>query len=88
MRVYDVVIAADFQPVDLQAISRTASRFISDIIIEYNVDEANRVSVDVKSLLGMMTLAIHKGTRITIKTKGKDEKEAIDYLTDLIERYK
>ncbi len=41
--------------------------------------------VNAKSLLGVLSLGITKGTEITIITDGTDEKEAIDALEKLIE---
>ena len=87
MRVYDLRVTKDFQLHDLQSISHKANQFISEIIIEFDYNETRNI-IDVKSLLGMMMLPIKKGTAITIKTKGKDEKEAIDYMCGLIENYK
>ena len=40
--------------------------------------------VNAKSLLGVLSLGIVKGTTITITADGKDEEEAIDALVDLI----
>lgn len=88
MRVYDVTIPSDFQPSDLKMISQKASRFISDITIEFHENHGGRSIIDVKSLLGMMLLPIYKGTKITVKTKGTDEKEAIDFMSDLLEGFK
>ncbi|XEC92987.1 HPr family phosphocarrier protein [Paenibacillus tarimensis] len=87
MRVHDLAITKDFQLQDLQRISHKANQFISEIIIEFDYNETRNV-IDVKSLLGMLLLPIKKGTTITIKTKGRDEKEAIDFLCELIENYK
>ncbi len=41
--------------------------------------------VNAKSLLGVLSLGITKGTEITIVTDGTDEKEAIDALESLVE---
>lgn len=40
--------------------------------------------VNAKSLLGVLSLGIVKGTTITITADGKDEEEAVDALTELI----
>ena len=40
--------------------------------------------VNAKSLLGVLSLGIVKGTTITISAEGKDEEEAIDALVELI----
>jgi len=42
-------------------------------------------SVDAKSILGILTLGAGKGSEIVITAQGKDENEAIETLTELIE---
>ncbi|MCD7844373.1 MAG: HPr family phosphocarrier protein [Oscillospiraceae bacterium] len=42
--------------------------------------------VNAKSLLGVLSLGIVKGTTINIIADGVDETEAVDTLTDLIDR--
>ncbi len=42
--------------------------------------------VNAKSLLGVLSLGIVKGTAINIIADGVDEAEAVDTLTDLIDR--
>ncbi len=41
---------------------------------------------DGKSILGVLVLAAHQGTWLTITTEGSDEKEAMNALCDLINR--
>jgi len=38
-----------------------------------------------KSILGVLTLAASKDTKIKIETEGPDEKEALEAITDLID---
>lgn len=57
----------------------TTSRFSCDITIE----KEGR-NVDGKSIMAIMMLAASKGTKITIKTNGKDESEAIKAIIELI----
>ncbi len=40
--------------------------------------------VDGKSIMGIMMLAAGKGSQIRITTQGKDEKEALERLEELI----
>ncbi len=58
-----------------------ANEFKSVIWIE---KEDRRVNA--KSLLGVLSLGIVKGTVINIIADGPDEEEAVDTLTDLIDR--
>jgi phosphocarrier protein len=63
----------------------------------YFVDTANQFSsevevckdgqhVDGKSIMHLMMLAATQGTRLTIRAKGSDAQEAIQTLSELIER--
>lgn len=82
MRVHEIQICNDLQPHYIQEVAHQASRFSSDIKLKF--DHAN-IQLDAKSILGMMLIPLRSGTKITIQTKGKDEKEAIDAMCDLLE---
>ena len=47
--------------------------------------EKDERRVNAKSLLGVLSLGITKGTEITIIADGSDEKDAIDALESLVE---
>ncbi|AOV06902.1 HPr family phosphocarrier protein [Sporosarcina ureilytica] len=61
------------------------------------VQEANRFSADVflkrddrqvnaKSIMGVMSLAIAKGSQITLIAEGNDEEQALASLAELVEK--
>ncbi len=56
-----------------------ANRFSSRITV---VKDGTRV--DGKSILGLLTLAAAKGTRLRLAADGEDEREAVDNLVDLV----
>ncbi|HYQ71765.1 MAG TPA: HPr family phosphocarrier protein [Gammaproteobacteria bacterium] len=58
----------------------TASGFASNIDIEKDGQKVNG-----KSIMGVMMLAASRGTRLTIRADGTDEREAVDSLERLIE---
>ena len=58
---------------------KKASSFYSEVYIEFKGKKAN-----VKSLIGVLSLGITKGSPIIIQANGTDEKEAVDELYDLI----
>ena len=58
----------------------TAARFKSDIKIRKGDEE-----VDGKSILGILLLAAGRGSVITLKADGEDEREALDAIEKLIE---
>lgn len=51
---------------------QVASQFESSVYVEY---ENKRVNA--KSIMGMMTLALHSGDKVTVAAEGKDEELAI-----------
>ena len=57
-----------------------AHRFESDILIGRGENEVNG-----KSILGLLTLAAHKGAWVTLKANGSDEDQAIEGIAKLIE---
>jgi phosphotransferase system HPr (HPr) family protein len=57
-----------------------ANRFKSSVKI---IKDGNEI--DGKSVLGILTLAAVKGTQITIKVSGDDEKIAVENLMNLVE---
>ena len=58
---------------------QTANRFTSVVRVVYGDNNVNA-----KSLLGVLSLGIVKGTSINLIADGPDEKEAVEALVDLI----
>lgn len=58
-----------------------ANRFNADIYLE----KENK-KVNAKSIMGIMSLAISKGTNIKISADGSDEENAVNALTALVEK--
>lgn len=59
---------------------KTASKLSSDISIVYN-----GVSVNGKSIIGIMSLGAFNGEEITIQATGSDEEVAVKTLSKLVE---
>ncbi len=59
---------------------KTANRFAAEVTIE-----KDGVEVNGKSIMGILMLAASKGTKITLKTEGKDANQAMQTLGKLIE---
>ena len=57
---------------------QAASKFNSDINLEYNGK-----SVNLKSIMGVMSLGVGQGADVTITADGDDAKEAIEAIADL-----
>lgn len=85
MRVHEFVILSDIQRSDLSVISAKSSHFISDVTIDFTLEDKHHI-VDVKSLLGMLLVPIKAGTTLRLQTKGKDEEEAMHFIFDLFDK--
>ena len=62
-------------------IVQTASKYESDINLEFRGRKVN-----LKSIMGVMSLGIGKGAEITISAEGKDEQSALDSLQDTLNK--
>ena len=62
-------------------IVQTASKYDSDINLEYKGKKVN-----LKSIMGVMSLGIGKGAEITISAEGKDEQLALESLQDTLNK--
>ncbi|KAA1042651.1 phosphocarrier protein HPr [Macrococcus equipercicus] len=58
---------------------QTASKFDSDVQLEYNGKKVN-----LKSIMGVMSLGVGKNAEITIYAEGADEQEAIQAISDVL----
>ncbi|RKD75700.1 MULTISPECIES: phosphocarrier protein HPr [Sinobaca] len=56
-----------------------AGQFSSDITLEYNGK-----SVNLKSIMGVMSLGVGKGAEVTIKADGSDEDEAMNAIEEVV----
>ena len=57
----------------------SASSFQSDVQLTYN-----ERTVNLKSIMGLMSLAVTEGATITISVEGEDEETCIDHLTEVM----
>ncbi|GMA50669.1 HPr-like protein Crh [Alicyclobacillus contaminans] len=60
---------------------KLANSFRSQITVE-----KGDKSVDAKSILGLMSLAVSPGLEVTIRANGSDEQEAVEALTALVSK--
>ena len=57
-----------------------ANRFSSDIFVEKETKKVNA-----KSIMGIMSLAIARGTQVTIFAEGTDAQDAVNALAKIVE---
>lgn len=82
----DVTIrnASGFHIRPAQLFTEKAASFKSNVTVKlYN--EPNQTIADGKSILGLMTLGLEKGSVINLSTDGPDAQEALDALVELVE---
>ena len=60
---------------------QAASKFGSDINLEYD-DK----SVNLKSIMGVMSLGVGQNADVTITAEGDDEKDALDAIADTMKK--
>lgn len=60
---------------------QAASKFNSDINLEYNGK-----SVNLKSIMGVMSLGVGQGADVTITADGDDAKETIEAIADTMKK--
>ncbi len=60
---------------------QAAGKFESDISLEYNGKKVN-----LKSIMGVMSLGIGQGAEITISAEGSDATDAINALTETLSK--
>lgn len=58
-----------------------ANRFSADIFLEKDEKKVNA-----KSIMGVMSLAVAKGTEVTLSSEGNDAEQAVTALAELIEK--
>ncbi|MDR2218976.1 MAG: HPr family phosphocarrier protein [Methylobacillus sp.] len=60
-------------------LTQTASRYKSEVLLERNGRRVNA-----KSIMGVMMLAVSKGSKVIIEANGPDETEALEALLELV----
>lgn len=60
---------------------QAASKFGSDVNLEYNGK-----SVNLKSIMGVMSLGVGPNADVTITAEGDDEKDALDAIADTMKK--
>jgi phosphocarrier protein HPr len=72
-REYTIIAETGIHARPATLLVQQASKFNSDITLEYKGK-----SVNLKSIMGVMSLGVGKGAEVSITADGADEKEAIE----------
>lgn len=75
----EIQIARGMEVRPVAMLVQLASRFDSAIYIEHGSKSFNA-----KSIMGMMTLGLNSGEKITVSADGADEQEALKTLVDYL----
>lgn len=76
-REYNIVAETGIHARPATLLVQTASKFNSDITLEYQ-----EKSVNLKSIMGVMSLGVGQSASVTITADGEDEKEALDAISE------
>ncbi|KPV56681.1 serine kinase [Paenibacillus sp. A3] len=76
--------ASGFHIRPAQLFTEKATTFQSKITVNFH-KESDTAEADGKSILGLMTLGLEKGSVVTLSADGPDEREALDSLVELVE---
>lgn len=71
-KTYTILSPAGVQARTAAQLVNLASQFESDILLKYNSK-----TVNLKSIMGVMSLAVGEGAAITIAAEGTDQQEAL-----------
>lgn len=80
-RTFDIVDETGIHARPATILVQTATRFESDIELEYNNKKVN-----LKSIMGVMSLGVGKGAEVTIYADGEDEAEALEKITEALKQ--
>lgn len=75
----EIKIAGDFDARPIAMLVQIASRHDSSIYIM-----AEGKKVNAKSIMGMMSLVLNQGEKVTVVAEGKDEQEAVEHIGDYL----
>ena len=80
-RQIEVKLKAGLQARPAAMFVQEANRFSSDVFIEKDGKKVNA-----KSIMGLMSLAVSTGSSISLVTDGNDEEEALEALSEFIQK--
>jgi catabolite repression HPr-like protein len=78
-RIVEVKLKSGLQARQAALFVQEANRFLADVFLKKEERKVNA-----KSIMGIMSLAIARGTTITLIAEGIDEEQALESLADLV----
>lgn len=80
-KVFNVIAETGIHARPATLLVQTASKFNSDINLEYKGK-----SVNLKSIMGVMSLGVGQGSDVTISVEGADESDAMAAIVDTMKK--
>lgn len=80
-RTFEIVDETGIHARPATILVQTATRFESEVELEYNNKKVN-----LKSIMGVMSLGVGKGAEVTIYADGEDEAEALEKITETLKQ--
>lgn len=78
-KVYTIIDAAGIHARPATALVNIANKFTSDVALEYKGR-----TVNLKSIMGVMSLGVAKGTDVKVTATGSDDAAVIDAITEVM----
>jgi len=82
-KVYTIIDEAGIHARPATLLVNTANKFGSDVSLEYNGK-----AVNLKSIMGVMSLGVSKGSEVKVTAAGSDEDAVIEALTAVMNENK
>ncbi|MFD4819622.1 phosphocarrier protein HPr [Peribacillus butanolivorans] len=80
-KIFTIIESSGIHARPATTLVQVASKFDGDIKLEYNGK-----SMNLKSIMGVMSLGIGQGAKIKISAEGKDEQEALSTLQETLKK--
>ncbi|SES08612.1 phosphocarrier protein [Gracilibacillus ureilyticus] len=80
MYVKDMTINRALGPKGMSDLTNLAQNFESDVKLQFN-----NYHIDVKSILGLLSLNLVQGSNVTLTTRGYDDKDALNAISEYLQ---
>ena len=82
-KTYTITDEQGLQAQQVTLLVNTANKFASEVSLEYNAKKVN-----LKSIMGVMSLGVSQGSEVKVTATGEDAEAVINALTETLEENK